>query len=42
MDNFPALAGKIAPYAGQPMAPFAESDKLPYIAEMISAKIGAF
>jgi len=40
--SVPLLAGKITPYAGQPMAPFAESDKLPYIAEMIGAKIGFF
>jgi len=38
----PALDGLIKPYAGQPMAPFTEADKLPFISDMISAKIGSF
>jgi len=30
----PGLAGKIPPYAGEPMAPFTVADKLPFVAEM--------
>jgi len=32
----------IPPYAGQPMAPFAASDDLPYVADMIASKLGSF
>lgn len=32
----PSLAGIIPAYAGEPMAPFAASDNLPFVAQMLA------
>jgi len=37
----PALDGLIKPYTGQPMGPFTEADKLPFISEMLSGGFGS-
>ena len=34
--SVPALNGIIPPYAGEPMAPFAANDNLPFVADMLA------
>lgn len=40
--SVPALKGLITPYAGEPMAFFSATDKLPYVEAMFSSQIGSF
>ena len=39
--SVPALGGLVKPYAGEPMAFFSASDKLPYVSEMFASGLGS-